>query len=194
MRTLHRQCNDVATCTCAVASRVGDDVIVVDRCGGRGVPITVKKYSSADDVFAEGFTVSSANGGMKFTVRLPNSATVTVEENQGYLNVFVRPALSDFGKTAGLCGTYDNNRGNDMTTSDGRVVHMPMFSHRQDDFSRSWRVDPAVSIYTGHTPDGSVTYGSLSVCSCTPESNYVPGADMNCPAEEIERTRWVISY
>lgn len=189
MHTFYRRCNNVASCNCAVAVRVGDDVIVLDKCFANGrLPLRVRKYSNSDRETAKGFRVTSSNGGKTYNIRLPNGALVKAEVHGGrnpFINVFMRPALSDRDSTEGLCGTYNKNPGDDLRMPNGNVVNKAQVVS----FDKGWRVPAAQSIYKGEAPTGSTTYGmgtDMITCSCTPETNYVPGKEMQCPTEALE--------
>jgi hypothetical protein len=51
--------------------------------------------------------------------------------------VTVTAPESDFGATAGLCGTFDNNRNNDLQHNSG---HVETFNYLPHAFIESWRL------------------------------------------------------
>lgn len=67
-------------------------------------------------------------------VVLPTNAYVTVEptsylkgrDRGKYLNVYMRGSPKDFGRTEGLCGSYDGDKKNDITI-------------QLNDFNGQWR-------------------------------------------------------
>ena len=74
IHTFYRSCNRRASCNCAVAVRVDDDVVVIDRCGPSmgmsttSTPITVKMYVTGE--LTPGLRVIRINGGKKYAVSI----------------------------------------------------------------------------------------------------------------------------
>lgn len=70
MRSYYRKCNnDRASCNCAAAVKVADDVLVVDKCGpNRTVnsPLSVKLYLTGS--LEPGTQILQFNGGKKYEV------------------------------------------------------------------------------------------------------------------------------
>lgn len=77
MHAFYRRCSEYsqevdATCNCAVAVRVDDDVVVLDRCGptvaGKGShALQVHVYNNGD--LSSGLRVLRIAGGIKYEVR-----------------------------------------------------------------------------------------------------------------------------
>ena len=71
VRAYYRKCNERASCNCAAAVRVGDDVIVVDKCGperGKDSPVQVQLFLKGQ--LETGTRIVQYNGGKKYEVML----------------------------------------------------------------------------------------------------------------------------
>ncbi|KAK7469526.1 hypothetical protein BaRGS_00036472, partial [Batillaria attramentaria] len=163
VRTFYRKCNkEKASCNCAASIRVGDDVIVVDKCGPtreeENAPVTVKLFLTGD--LEPGTQIIQFNRGKRYEVLLPTGAKVSLEVTKNYLNIIMQAAAADFGNTEGLCGSYDDDKENDMLV-------MGQAPENDDVFSLSWRVDSSVSLYGGFCGQ-LVTMASSqdAFCSC----------------------------
>ncbi|KAK2143001.1 hypothetical protein NP493_4675g00004 [Ridgeia piscesae] len=109
VHTFYRRCSSgattQATCNCAVAVRVDDDVIVVDKCGptrtGQATfPMTVKLYKNGE--LTPGTSVVRLANGLKYQVHLPTGSIVTIHQSYGnFLNVWMWAAGVEFGQTLG---------------------------------------------------------------------------------------------
>ena len=76
MHTFLRKCNKgVASCNCAVAIKVDDNVVLFDRCGARAgaggnQPMTLQIFKNTD--IHPGLRIQQYHGGTKYKVRLPS--------------------------------------------------------------------------------------------------------------------------
>lgn len=73
MRTFYRNCNGKASCNCAAAIRVGDDVIVFDKCGAsasskKDTPIDIRLILNGE--LTPGTKIFRHGGGKKYKVGL----------------------------------------------------------------------------------------------------------------------------
>ncbi|XP_012946827.1 uncharacterized protein LOC101855535 [Aplysia californica] len=153
IRTFWKDCENAnngaqrARCQCGVAARIGDDVILLTRCMGedRMVP---KLFTGKTP--AEKFYARSYYDGMRYEITMPTGGRLVAEETyQGSMNVWYYAGLADFNSTSGLCGTYDSDNTNDISTTRSGVVTANI-----DEFATSWRVDPADSYYNGRCATG----------------------------------------
>ncbi|GFR90472.1 von Willebrand factor D and EGF domain-containing protein, partial [Elysia marginata] len=152
VRTFYRKCNNnAASCNCAVAVRSGTDVFRVDRCGGDNKVTDRGQTPLQADFFLKfgratgGLTVIQINGGRKYEIFFPTGTAVVVTTTRKYINVVIRMSSSDFGQSQGLCGNFDGNKNNDLTTRNGVLVPIK----RVDEFSLSWRVNSEDTLYGG---------------------------------------------
>ena len=79
VRAYYRTCNGRASCNCAAAVLVGDDVIVVDKCGperGKNSPVAVQLFLNGQ--LEAGTRIIQYNGGRKYEVKLQQSFCVFV--------------------------------------------------------------------------------------------------------------------
>ena len=71
MHTFYRKCGKKASCNCAVAVRVDDDVVVFDKCGptvgevDKNRPMTITMYKNGD--LTPGFRIYKSKSA-KYTV------------------------------------------------------------------------------------------------------------------------------
>ena len=71
VRAYYRSCNGRASCNCAAAVRIGDDVVVVDKCGperGKTSPVEVQLFLKGQ--LEPGTQIVQYNGGKKYEVLL----------------------------------------------------------------------------------------------------------------------------
>ena len=178
VNTFYRSCRGTASCNCAVAVRVDDDVVVINKCPADrsvdqdGQPVEITLHRNND--LTPGFRVNQFNED-KYAVFLPNGdvvyAQVEVRKSvSSFINVWVVASGSAFNNTEGLCGSFDENRDNDLTLKNGQVVNKQ--DGFADQFSLEWQVSEEDSLFDGFCEvkdaSGAVfcecAYGSLSVC------------------------------
>ena len=58
-------------CVCGVAARDGDDVIVIDMCGGRFMETSVQISVRSGPPLTRGIRITEATSGKRYTVREP---------------------------------------------------------------------------------------------------------------------------
>ncbi|KAK2142141.1 hypothetical protein LSH36_993g00103 [Paralvinella palmiformis] len=103
-------------CVCGVAVREGNSVAILDACndyvsGGLALPrAAIYRY---DDKPPKGFQVTRDGPGKRFSFNLPSGAHVVADVKLYGLDIFVHTTSEDYGKTSGLCGSYDGNTDND---------------------------------------------------------------------------------
>ncbi|RUS80661.1 hypothetical protein EGW08_011565, partial [Elysia chlorotica] len=169
-------CNKVAACNCAVAVKVYDDVVVMDKCP-RGdedpltVPFKVTLYRNGQ--LERGFRVYQKREE-EYTVYLPNGDVVytKVERLKQYINVWVTAAGASASQTQGLCGTYDGDESNDLLQRDGIISNDT--SETPNEFSLTWRVQKETSIYTGFCgpPSDNTKASGSYFCDCPYNSAF----------------------
>ncbi|XP_064631285.1 uncharacterized protein LOC135489721 [Lineus longissimus] len=189
VNTFYRKCGRIPSCNCAVAIKSGDDVIAIDRCGpkkGKGTrPITVDLYKNGD--LTPGTRIVRLNGGNKYQVTLPPGNVITVQTNGGFLNVWMTASAQDFNQTEGLCGSYDGNIANDLSTPLGDII--PLSGRYANAFSTSWRENTTTSIYKGICPDTSsqLPTDDEIYCECSREWENKCGINYDsivCPDQQ----------
>ncbi|XP_078310499.1 uncharacterized protein LOC144618409 [Crassostrea virginica] len=187
VRSFFRSCNKKAACNCAVAARIGDDVIVFDRCGAsrkkaKKQPLVPKLFLNGQ--LAPRTTVSSFNNGRKYKIVFPSGGELTVAVNgnrKEFLNIWYRAAADDYLNSEGLCGHYDGDNSNDLMFPSGKLYSRK--ERRPKDFSKSWRVDEMGidTIYSGVCTDevNTVIPPVPVYCDCNLGSAPVCGADLD---------------
>ncbi|KAJ8316790.1 hypothetical protein KUTeg_004694 [Tegillarca granosa] len=199
VHTFYRSCNGKASCNCAVAIKAGDDVILIDKCGPKSAnslgfyPITYRLYRNGQ--LTPGFKLLRFDEGRKFLVILPTGTTVhvkrTVIRAQNFLNVWIKPSAADYKKTKGLCGSFNDDKNDDLTLANGTLYTGP--TSRPYDFSKSWRVEQKNTLYTGSCPTSNALeetapeQPSYCYCNATGNVNCGPGYDIvTCPFETAD--------
>ncbi|XP_041370718.1 uncharacterized protein LOC121384400 [Gigantopelta aegis] len=172
VHSFYRSCNDKASCNCAVAVRIDDDVIVVDRCGAsretrRRTPMRVKVFRNGQ--MTPGVRILRYYGGKKYEIILPTGTVVRVQNGKGrtpeFINVWIIASPADFENTKGLCGTFDGDTKNDLTNPDGTVYRTRL--RQPDEYSLKWRVEVDATLYNGYCPDDAAELeSSAEYCDC----------------------------
>ncbi|XP_035829885.1 uncharacterized protein LOC106014199 isoform X2 [Aplysia californica] len=195
VHTFYRSCNRKASCNCAVAVRVDDDVVVLSKCSidpdsEDPMPFTVKLYRHG--FLEKGFRVYQIKD-REYSVYLPNGDTVFVtvsgKRKRNFINVWVKAAGSSFGQIRGLCGNFDDDASNDLVRSDGILSNET--GKTPNEFSLSWRVPANESLFSGFCGSSTTVNGSPApyYCQCTygGESTCGRGQDVfQCSRDDQE--------
>ena len=78
-------------------------------------------------------------------VHLPTGAYIDFKVGEHWINIYLFGSSDDWRSTLGLCGTFDNDRDNDMTFPDGvtKVQANPYEACGESEavckFAESWR-------------------------------------------------------
>uniref|UniRef100_A0A0L8G0B6 VWFD domain-containing protein n=1 Tax=Octopus bimaculoides TaxID=37653 RepID=A0A0L8G0B6_OCTBM len=173
VQAFYRKCGvrNGASCNCAAAIRSGDDVIVFDRCGSSKES---KKANKKLDIklllnkkLTKGTSIVKKNNGREYRVNLPTGTIVIIQVNgRNFINIQIQASTLDYKNVNGLCGSFDGNATNDLTTSDNRTIKHSMFPNN---FSLSWRVNQSDSLYAGICLDNSEEEEQEeeeNICSC----------------------------
>ncbi|XP_069136361.1 von Willebrand factor D and EGF domain-containing protein-like [Argopecten irradians] len=113
-------CGSFRPCTCSVIAREGNDVVEVDMCASRRDQIAAPHLSPLP---LKGTTVDVDSTGTIFDINFPSGAHLVINagvyhasrnEYDGHLTLNLQVPTDDLGKGLGLCGTYDNNKNNDL--------------------------------------------------------------------------------
>ncbi|XP_006811159.2 von Willebrand factor D and EGF domain-containing protein-like [Saccoglossus kowalevskii] len=167
IQTRLTRCGSVA-CNCGIAVRAGDDIIIIDKCQSVSI-LTVyyrwgrqyyyyRRYSilnievKAIGQMTPGFKLIRMYSGTMYKIHLPTGAYVEVYTYQysSYINICFSPAADDYGWIGGgLCGSYDNDDGNDFLHgpfgastniySNTRPTYYSYWGSIPTAFSDSWR-------------------------------------------------------
>eukprot|EP00795_Rhopilema_esculentum_P008761 gene8761-14788_t len=136
------------SCNCGVAAREGDDVIVVDMCRDK---IPRARFASTVEPHPDTKLQRNRNG-KSFEISFPSGAFIRVDMhrwigNLWYANIQVQVVSDDFKCTQGLCGTFDRNKDNELTASDGQVVSGRHGSIAPTQFTESWKIPTGESLF-----------------------------------------------
>ncbi|KAF6038677.1 hypothetical protein EB796_003006 [Bugula neritina] len=191
VRAFYKKCGG-ASCNCAVAARAGDDVIIVDRCNSLGdvkiwgannkkaeFNLLRTRTLSVDDIISPNFKIFALNGGREYNIYFPHGTMIRAQLTGGghaqFMNLWVKPSPSDFGKTEGMCGNFNMDKTDDLRFKNGSLFtgagSKP--NQRPKEFSKHWRVTEDESIYNGNVPRAARTY-KQTYCSCIAATT--PGA------------------
>ncbi|XP_059159141.1 uncharacterized protein LOC131943151 [Physella acuta] len=168
VRAYYRKCRDgKASCNCALIVRAGKTVVRIDRCGPligdpeRQYPLNVDMV--VDGGLTQGLTVASFDDGRKYEIRLPTGMKVIVTIDSKRMHFAIQATSNDFKQTSGLCGNYDGNITNDLTSRSGEIISPANI----DTFSLSWRVNKEESIYGGYCGNAEGVVATQPVfCAC----------------------------
>ena len=88
-------------------------------------------------------------GDRKLFLLWPDESTLTIELEYGsYLNAFFTPAEARRGKLTGLFGNFDGDRDNDLVTSAGDALELPLsFESTYTKLAASWRIAANDSLF-----------------------------------------------
>ncbi|XP_064644867.1 uncharacterized protein LOC135498493 [Lineus longissimus] len=147
-----------ATCTCGVAVKAGDDVVVLSRCPTETPSsnlLNVYVWQNGD--LTPGFRIYTSSR-FEYHVYLPIGTYIIVWSYPWTVNLLVQAALGDIGETEGLCGYHDGNRTDDLRDKSGNVFSVPnnrSYFPFLNDYTKKWKDDtkPCESIFKGVTPD-----------------------------------------
>lgn len=114
-------------CNCAVAVRAGKDVFISDNCEDDN--ISPPRFAICEDGILSQSVKKLQN---KHKIFLPSGGIVELENDGHFINVHIKPSLVDFGKTEGLCGSFDDNKANDNAVR---------INSKAKDSSESWIVN-----------------------------------------------------
>ncbi|XP_078575686.1 von Willebrand factor D and EGF domain-containing protein-like [Branchiostoma floridae x Branchiostoma japonicum] len=210
VQTRTQMCNagNVA-CNCGVSVRSGNEVFILTKCSGSRprfnwytsnynqvhIPLAtrVRHYGAV----GEDTRFYIANGGEEYLVYFPTGSwmkiTVTGAQKQ-YMNVYIYPSTDDFGKTAGLCGTFDDNTENDGLRSDLLTTDIIRDSAviTGTAFVNSWKLTNGRTLVEGVLPPAPLPLDERRYCTCAQDDPETIVCDStlayNC-LWETERSR-----
>ncbi|KAH9523928.1 hypothetical protein Btru_047521 [Bulinus truncatus] len=174
VHAMYRKCNrGIASCNCAVAVRVDDDVVLIDRCGPQKnsvfYPLTVKIIKNGD--IDPRLRIISYHQGNQYQIVLPIGTTITVENGGAvwegepqFLNVWITSSSPDYKSVLGLCGSFDDNPANDLLLQNGNILQYNEGNILK--FAESWRVTGNDSLYSGYCPEQLKDIQTSKFCSC----------------------------
>ncbi|XP_051912828.1 von Willebrand factor D and EGF domain-containing protein [Hippocampus zosterae] len=146
-------------CSCGIAAREGNDVATVDMCNGQQQETRPKLTVKGLDREHNGSRrVRVSHHGKKITIAFPSGAFVRADVDDWGMSLSVRAPSVDYGKTQGLCGTFDRNSNNDIHGYKG--VHDDLHAFIED-----WRIAPGESLFD-KTPPGSRQEEMRPFCQC----------------------------
>ncbi|RUS80658.1 hypothetical protein EGW08_011562 [Elysia chlorotica] len=162
-----RRCRGgIASCVCAVAVRVHDDVILVNRCSQETEDDTVQPVTV--HAFLNGALTDDLRIGRMeddiIRIYLPVGTRVDVLPGRRYLNVVVRATEMDNGKVDGLCGPFDDVDGMSIDVSN------------ENAYNELWRIeDTESSIYSGVCQSSAVSVNTTERAADTMWCNCQKG-------------------
>ncbi|XP_057295478.1 von Willebrand factor D and EGF domain-containing protein-like isoform X2 [Hydractinia symbiolongicarpus] len=108
-----------------------------------------------------------------FKIEFPSGASITFQVHRrssrlSFANIYVQIPSIYHQKTEGLCGIFDGNRFNDMTSKEGTVYQQT--NPASSIFVNSWKLRNRSSLFFTRSENKSckrlVQYNTTSVCSC----------------------------
>ncbi|XP_019633198.1 PREDICTED: von Willebrand factor D and EGF domain-containing protein-like isoform X3 [Branchiostoma belcheri] len=173
-----------ASCHCGVAVREGNDVVMIDLChtdwgDHQGVYPKITEKTAHGQALSPGVAVYRSFSGKDFSIGMPSGTSVRVSINYWGMNVHLFALGMDKGKTEGLCGDWDGNRGNDFKMQDGATTS------DVNTFARDWRVPEGESLFE-RTPDVVPDETDVSFCTCSKGKNIKCGPTNNAEKNTID--------
>ncbi|XP_061532690.1 von Willebrand factor D and EGF domain-containing protein isoform X3 [Phycodurus eques] len=148
-------------CSCGIAAREGNDVAIIDMCNGQRQetrPKLTVKVLGGEHGNGRHVRVLESHQGKKITIIFPSGAFVRADVGDWGMSLSVRAPSVDYGKTQGLCGTFDRNINNDIQGYEG--LHDDLHA-----FIEHWRLAPGESLFD-KTPPGSRQEERRHFCRC----------------------------
>ncbi|KAL3847177.1 hypothetical protein ACJMK2_018101, partial [Sinanodonta woodiana] len=170
------KCNAVA-CICGVAVRDENDIIVVEMCHGEQGKTFPRTYIRNLAAFSNFTTVNVDKTGRNFLINLPSGGSVKVSADPKsiVMNTYVEVPGSEKGHTEGLCGSFDDNKDNDITAKGGRVYP---FEQQPLEFEESWRIQRGESLFDKDPPVVPNTLVEYCQCHNNTKSCSLPQVDV----------------
>lgn len=116
---------------CGVAARENDIILVADKCTGSRLHFITYTYNNK---LHEGAGIKRDDNGRVFEINLPSKVKVVGYVNWWGISVEIYVTSSEVRRTEGLCGSLDNNHGNDLTVKGRNEV-----SNSVNEAVESWR-------------------------------------------------------
>ncbi|XP_019618497.1 PREDICTED: LOW QUALITY PROTEIN: von Willebrand factor D and EGF domain-containing protein-like [Branchiostoma belcheri] len=193
------------TCNCGVAIRAGNEVFILTRCSGSRPRFNwvLGNYNHVDiplatEVVHHGPVGQDTrfyikNGGGEYLAYFPTGSwmkvTMTGSQNQ-YMNIYIYPSTDDFGKTVGLCGTFDGNKENDGLRSDLTTTDTIRDNAVITDtaFVYSWRLQRGRTLNEGVLDPAPLLLDERLYCTC--KDDPVLGQTVVCDSTLAYNCRW----
>ncbi|XP_054590485.2 von Willebrand factor D and EGF domain-containing protein isoform X2 [Nothobranchius furzeri] len=162
------------SCSCGVAVQEENDVAIFDMCNGQlqetRPQLTLKTLGDE----GSRVRVQESYQGKKVTLIFPSGAFVRMDVSDWGMSLSVRAPSVDYGKTQGLCGTFDRNSNNDFQATDGGFYGSDDLDH----FIEDWRVAPGESLFD-KTPPGIRKKVRRPFCQCHREYSLSGMAELH---------------
>lgn len=143
----HKYCGPGVSCACAVAAREEKVILIVDKCNDNLPHAVTPNHPST---LPEGASVTVDKTGRSFTIHLPSNVKVVGYFTSWGMNLEIHLTPAEFDRTRGLCGTFDNDKSNDLW---GKGHARPTTKEYLDTVVRSWKVEDRKSLFDGHLSD-----------------------------------------
>ncbi|XP_071823261.1 von Willebrand factor D and EGF domain-containing protein-like isoform X2 [Apostichopus japonicus] len=154
------------SCNCGFVVREDNDVIAVDMCRGEAYNSDLDVQILSGQPLTEGIKILEAKDGKKITIVFPSGAYVRADIADWGMSISLRVPSSEFGRTAGLCGTFDGNPQNDFHDNHDTMTMEPGMREPVD-FVERWRLRDGGMFKT--LPSSNPFDFRLPACSCQRE-------------------------
>ncbi|XP_021348021.1 uncharacterized protein LOC110446984 [Mizuhopecten yessoensis] len=184
---------NIPFCPCGVAVMAGHDIYVVDTCGDT----RYQGFTRCEDHILH---VEATDTLVK--IWLPHGTRVEARKTGGkssfqLWNVWIYPSIHDIHSSCGLCGSLDDNCGNDCDVFNGQTYQSPYGDDCSShglvrEFTEKFRVAEAQTLFTPLKYDNIVYINpapfrpdSSSYCFCG--HRQWPGDPVSCSCQQ---THW----
>ncbi|XP_057303015.1 uncharacterized protein LOC130638810 isoform X2 [Hydractinia symbiolongicarpus] len=168
-------CLQGVTCNCAVAAQEKDDIVAIDMCNSAAPKF---RFPTGHPP-SPGTSLKEINPS-RFQIEFPSGTTITFQVHRrlhrpSFANVYVQISSIYYQNTVGLCGRFDGNRNNDMTSKEGTVYQQTYPASPV--FVNSWKLRNKASLFfqkSGRkTCDPPTQLKQTDVCICHTRANVV---------------------
>ncbi|XP_029115904.1 von Willebrand factor D and EGF domain-containing protein [Scleropages formosus] len=160
------------SCACGFVARDGGDVIAFDMCNGQLRRTKPHLSVRSRSLSRSSVRITESYQGRKLTVIFSSGAFVRADVFDWGMSLTLRAPSSHFGRTEGLCGTFDGDPQNDFHRPGG--IGAADASH----FISAWRVPP-----------GSSLFDRVPFYQSSPNVRHY----CNCDKEPHDPSRWLLS-
>ncbi|XP_035672094.1 von Willebrand factor D and EGF domain-containing protein-like [Branchiostoma floridae] len=191
-------------CNCGVAIRAGNEVFIITKCKDG-----VERFSYSTGSWVQ-FESSLAtlvqhhgpvgqdtrfyykNGGDQYLVYFPTGSWMDIRvigALKNYLNIYFYPSADDYGKTIGLCGTFDGDDRNDGLHADLVTVSPIGYDHdiTNSAFVTSWKLPDDENLFTGSLDPSPFPLDERQYCECSRDGAH---QEVSCNSSYAFNCQW----
>uniref|UniRef100_F7GZA7 von Willebrand factor D and EGF domains n=1 Tax=Callithrix jacchus TaxID=9483 RepID=F7GZA7_CALJA len=151
------------SCNCGFVAQEGGDIVTFDMCSGQLHESQPYLLIKSQDV-TRNIKISESYLGRKVTIWFSSGAFIRADLSEWGMSLTLRAPGVDYRNTLGLCGTFDENPGNDFHDKNGIQIDEKFNNYVA--FINEWRILPGKSMFDT-LPISMTSPGKPSYCSCS---------------------------